>query len=206
MKTYCKRPWRSPIEIPALLKDYYLGKIVTHIGCSCGDFIPIWAQYAKQVYGYEPLSDEQRAQDHDHSVCPLLRWQGKLENVKLFNETVEENNLPPVSDLYYFWVNGLAVANPLINLLKKNNVNKQQSWACTYVGVSPRTMPKENKLTQPLEHYTLFRTQEELENWATDLIYFVSEEPDNRGWFDNLHPNGKKVELTLAIFDLNDRN
>ena len=44
-----QRPWRGPIEVPETLKDFYKDKVVVEIGCAVGDYLPIWAKYAKKL-------------------------------------------------------------------------------------------------------------------------------------------------------------
>ena len=52
-----ERPWRSPIEIPELLKDYLKGKTFCEIGCGEGDLLREFAKYADKAYGIEHNSD-----------------------------------------------------------------------------------------------------------------------------------------------------
>ena len=52
-----ERPWRSPIEIPELVKDYLKGKTFCEIGCGEGDLLREFAKYADKAYGIEHNSD-----------------------------------------------------------------------------------------------------------------------------------------------------
>ena len=63
-----ERPFRSPIEIPELVKDYLKGKTFCEIGCGEGDLLREFAKYADKVYGVE----------HDSKFFPNLSelWRG----------------------------------------------------------------------------------------------------------------------------------
>ena len=47
------RPFRSPIEIPELVKEYVRGKKFCEVGCGDGDLLRQFAKYAHKAYGVE---------------------------------------------------------------------------------------------------------------------------------------------------------
>ena len=64
-----ERPWRSPIEIPSLLKEYLKGKTFCEIGCGEGDLLREFAKYADKAYGIEHNSDYLEALDKVNDEC-----------------------------------------------------------------------------------------------------------------------------------------
>jgi len=47
------RPYRSPIEIPELVKEYVRGKKFCEVGCGDGDLLRQFAKYAHKSFGVE---------------------------------------------------------------------------------------------------------------------------------------------------------
>lgn len=99
-----ERPWRSPIEIPGLVKNYLKGKTFCEIGCGEGDLLKEFAKYADKAYGIEHNSDYFQALDkvndeHDNievikgfiSIYPNQEGDLKIEDI-------------PKADVYYFWI------------------------------------------------------------------------------------------------------
>lgn len=100
-----QRPWRSPIEIPGLLKKYLSGKTFCEIGCGEGDLLKKFAKYADKAYGIE----------HNPTYFPALdKVSAECDNVELIKGfislapnqkgTLRVEDLPK-ADVYYFWIN-----------------------------------------------------------------------------------------------------
>ena len=99
-----ERPWRSPIEIPGLVKDYLKGKTFCEIGCGEGDLLKEFTKYADKAYGIEHNPEYFQALDkvnneHDNievikgfiSIYPNQEGDLKIEDI-------------PKADVYYFWI------------------------------------------------------------------------------------------------------
>lgn len=99
-----ERPWRSPIEIPSLLKEHLKGKTFCEIGCGEGDLLREFAKYADKVYGIEHNSDYFEALDKVNDEC---------DNVEVIKKSIEiypgqggDMSIDdiPKTDVYYFWI------------------------------------------------------------------------------------------------------
>jgi len=99
-----KRPWRSPIEIPKLLKEQLKGKTFCEIGCGEGDLLKEFAKYADKAYGIEHNSKYFNALDVVDNEC---------DNVEVIKKSIEiyqgqggdiQIEDIPKADIYYFWI------------------------------------------------------------------------------------------------------
>lgn len=84
-----KRPYRSPIEIPKLVKDYLKDKTFCEIGCAEGDLLIEFAKYAKKAIGIE--RDGQYFHELERKGLDVIV--GDIFNMKI-----------PKCDVYYFWI------------------------------------------------------------------------------------------------------
>ena len=91
--TLLQRPWRGPIEVPEVLREYYEGKKVIEIGCAAGDYMPTWSKYAESYVGYEKRRDW---------YSRAVGRQDIGDNVTFLNENVTPESIPE-ADLYYSW-------------------------------------------------------------------------------------------------------
>ncbi len=92
-----KRPWRSPIEIPDLVKKYLHGKIFCEIGCCEGDLLEQFAKYADKAIGLEI----------SQSYEPKLReLENKYNNIEILIGDIfqMEDRVFRLPDVFYFWI------------------------------------------------------------------------------------------------------
>jgi SAM-dependent methyltransferase len=89
-----KRPYRSPTEIPILVKEYLYGKTFCEIGCGEGDLLEQFAKYADNAIGIEisPACE---------SVLRAL--ERKVDNIEIIIGDVFRVGIPH-ADVYYFWI------------------------------------------------------------------------------------------------------
>ncbi len=89
-----KRPNRSPIEIPELVKKYLYGKTFCEIGCCEGDLLEQFAKYADKAIGIE-ISRSYKDK--------LLLLEKKYKNIEIIMGNFFDIEIP-ICDVYYFWI------------------------------------------------------------------------------------------------------
>jgi hypothetical protein len=169
-----KRPYRSPIEVPDLLKDHITDKVVCEIGCMEGDLLMGFAKHAKKVYGLELNADR---------YDKLREVESRFDNIEVFYRGVslDEGNDVPEADLYYFWITPSA-DEYLINKIKKGKI------ACMTHGYHGK-----NK--------EWFREAFDKHEGTQELIKFTPKEDDKfaRRW--RKLPYDEKTPLMLGILN-----
>jgi len=87
-----ERPYRSPIEIPALVKDYLYNKTFCELGCGDGDLLKEFAKYADVVYGIE-----------NDQLC-FEKLDKLKDNPKINIIHGDILSVCPKCDVYYVWI------------------------------------------------------------------------------------------------------
>jgi len=100
-----RRPYRSPMEIPSLVKEYLIGKSFCEIGCAEGDLLIEFAKYAKSAMGIEINRD----------YAEIARSKGLSV---IIDDIFAMNKKIPKCDVYYFWLTG-GKDKKLIDILPK---------------------------------------------------------------------------------------
>jgi hypothetical protein len=102
--TIRKRPFRSPIEIPYLVREYLKDKSFCEIGCAFGDLLKEFKKYAVSTTGIE-IND--------------LCWDelDKISDVKIIKGDFFKNI--PKADVYYFWCQ-VKIDKKVVNCLPKS--------------------------------------------------------------------------------------
>ena len=123
-----KRPYRSPIEVPELLKDHIKDKVVCEIGCADGDLLPGFAKYAEKVIGVEFVEDcwiKLREVESKSDNIEILyggvrhKREGKAGTRRPFNHHPE---IPlPEADLYFVWINR-PVCEAFLDRIQKGKI------------------------------------------------------------------------------------
>lgn len=99
-----ERPWRSPIEIPGLLKKYLKGKTFCEIGCGEGDLLREFAKYADKAYGIEhnvKYFDQLDKVDKETSNIEIIKKSIEIYEGQGGDIQIEDI---PKADVYYFWI------------------------------------------------------------------------------------------------------
>ena len=112
VSTFLARPDRAPIEIPNLTSKYYDGKVVAEIGCAAGDFLPLSAQGARKVVGYE--SDRQR-----FSMASTRPEVKEDKSIRVSDDLVTPESIVD-ADFYYGWSTEPSVVEFAERLKKEN--------------------------------------------------------------------------------------
>lgn len=170
--TILQRPWRGPIEVPEVLREYYEGKTVVEIGCAAGDYMPIWSKYAKHYTGYELKSDW-------YSLAAGRSDIG--DNVTLLNERVTPENIPE-ADLYYSWTPVPEVKT----FVERMRAAGKTGIFAVYGGVSAADSDHVKRVSDHLA-WT---------DWPSRVISFEASEKDNREFFDQ-HADGRRLMVIL---------
>ena len=172
---------RAPIEVPEVLKEYYKDRSVVEIGFGRGDFIPIWAKHAKQVIAYEHDWENFVGAQTDEALVGL-------ENVILIQ------GIPSPEDVYNADVYHTSFGPPIKEFFDRMKSSGKTGTFATYVGIPPKYW--ENDPAPLQSYYCTFPSQNELEAWADEVIYFDSKENEGRPEFEEME---NKSRLAVAL-------
>lgn len=87
------RPYRSPIEIPELVKEYIRGKKFCEIGCGDGDLLREFAKYSHKAVGVEMNPDR---------FPQLDILEAEVKNIKIYKGDVLTKGKALMNELLYY--------------------------------------------------------------------------------------------------------
>jgi hypothetical protein len=187
--TLLQRPWRGPIEVPEVLREYYEGKTVVEIGCAAGDYMPIWSKYAKHYTGYELRGDW-------YSLAAGRSDIG--DNVTLLNERVTPENIAE-ADLYYSW----SPEPGIEEFVGRMQAAGKTGIFAMYSGVSVEDIVED--VTQGAPYGRPVNGESDTcthplswGDYPTKLIPFQASELDNRGFFDE-YATGRRCQVMIKL-------
>lgn len=115
-----ERPYRSPIEIPELVKEHLKCKSFCEIGCGDGDLLERFAKYATTAIGIEI----------EPACFPQLdALEKRVDNIKIIKGDLYGMQIPKC-DVYYFWIRPkhdfylLKILPPSTIIIHKGMFNK----------------------------------------------------------------------------------
>ena len=163
--TKIQRPEREPIEIPELLRPYYEGKMVLHMGCREGDFLLIFAKYAKQVFGHEhrakyrPLERKSLKNLPNIYILPYIGTCGTA-NAEV---VMDADNLPrdlKSVDMFYHW--GLphldaCSAEEILYFIHNMEKIGRKGLLCWYGGLAPSSEFQEFSVDESIRFRSIER-------------------------------------------------
>ncbi len=93
------RPYRSPIEIPELVKEYVRGKTFCEVGCGDGDLLRQFAKYAHKAIGVEMNPDRFPQLDilvNETNNIKIVKGDALTKGKSILNELSH-------CDVYFVW-------------------------------------------------------------------------------------------------------